>query len=55
VWKWTKRILGLVVIGFVLFYLVNQPAAAADSVRGIVGALGTALQSLVTFFTALAG
>jgi hypothetical protein len=54
-WKWTKRILFLVVLGFVLFYLVNQPAQAADSVRGIVAALGTALQSLVTFFTALAG
>ena len=53
--KWIRRILGLLVIGFVLFYLVNQPEGAADSVRGILAALGGALQSLVTFFTALTG
>ena len=47
-------VVGLV-IGFVLFYLVNQPQGAADSVRGILAALGGALQSLVTFFTALTG
>jgi hypothetical protein len=53
--RWIRRILGLLVIGFVLFYLVNQPQGAADSVRGILAALGGALQSLVTFFTALTG
>ena len=37
--KWIKRILGLLVIGFVLFYLVNQPEGAADAVRGILAAL----------------
>jgi hypothetical protein len=54
-WKWTRRILLLLAIGFVLYYLVNQPQAAADAVRGIAVAVGGALQSLITFFTALAG
>jgi hypothetical protein len=53
--KWIKRILGVLVIGFVLFYLVNQPQGAADAVRGAAAAVGTAISSLITFFNALAG
>ena len=32
--KWIKRMLLVLVVGFVLFYLVNQPQGAADAVRG---------------------
>lgn len=53
--KWFKRILGLLAIAFVLFYLVNQPQAAADAVRGVFSALGRAMDSIITFFTALTG
>lgn len=53
--KWIKRILGLLVIGFVLFYLVNQPQGAAEAVRGAAAAVGSAINSLITFFNALAG
>ncbi len=53
--KWVKRVLGVLVIGFVLFYLVNQPEGAADTVRGIIAWVGQAVTALITFFTALTG
>ena len=53
--KWIKRMLLLLVVGFVLFYLVNQPEGAAAAVRGAVAGVGTAVNSLITFFNALAG
>ena len=53
--KWIKRMLLVLVVGFVLFYLVNQPQGAADAVRGAAAAVGTAVSSLITFFNALAG
>lgn len=53
--KWIKRMLLLLVVGFVLFYLVNQPEGAAAAVRGAFAAVGTAVDSLITFFNALAG
>ncbi|MDN5761680.1 MAG: hypothetical protein L0H41_05120 [Microlunatus sp.] len=53
--RWIKRILGLLALGFVLFYLVNQPQGAADAVRGAAAAVGTAITSIITFFNALAG
>jgi hypothetical protein len=53
--KWIKRMLAVLVIGFVLFYLVNQPEGAAAAVRGAAAAVGNAINSLITFFNALAG
>lgn len=53
--KWIKRMLTVLVIGFVLFYLVNQPEGAASAVRGAAAAVGNAINSLITFFNALAG
>ena len=53
--KWIKRMLLVLVVGFVLFYLVNQPQGAADAVRGAAAAVGTTINSLITFFNALAG
>lgn len=53
--KWIKRMLVVLVVGFVLFYLINQPEGAAAAVRGAAGAVGAAINSLITFFNALAG
>jgi len=52
--KWTKKILFILVVGFCLFYLVQQPEGAAAAVRTVFGALVGAFQSIVTFFTSLA-
>ena len=53
--KWVKKILFVLVVLFACFYLVNRPEDAADAVRGAAGAVGTAINSLITFFTSLAG
>jgi len=53
--KWIKRILLILVVGFCLYYLVNQPEGAASAVRTVFAALATAFLSIITFFTSLAG
>jgi hypothetical protein len=52
--RWFKRFLFVLVVGFCLFYLVNQPAGAAAAVRNVIDALGRAISSIITFFTTLA-
>ena len=51
---WVKRILAVLVIGFFLFYLIQQPESAAAAVRTVFSAVGVAFQSIVRFFTSLA-
>ena len=51
--KWTKKILFILVVGFCLFYLIQQPEGAAEAVRSVFGALAGAFQAIVTFFTSL--
>ena len=51
---WIKRILDVVVVGFFLFYLIQQPEAAAGAVRTVFSAVGVAFDSIVRFFTSLA-
>jgi hypothetical protein len=51
--KWTKKLLFVIVVGFCLFYLVQQPEGAADAVRTVFGALVRVFQAIVTFFTSL--
>ncbi len=51
---WVKRILAALVVGFLLFYLITQPEAAAGAVRTVFAAVGVAFRSIVTFFTSLA-
>jgi uncharacterized membrane protein len=48
-----KKLLGVVAIAFALFYLLTQPAAAADAVRGAVAIVGDAFDALTTFITRL--
>jgi hypothetical protein len=53
--KWVKRILLVLLIGFALFYLIQQPESAAVAVRNIFGAVARAFSSILVFFTSLAG
>ena len=49
-----KKLLGVAVIAFALFYLLTQPQAAAEAVRGArSGSSATPSTRLVTFITAL--
>lgn len=48
---WIKRILLVLVVAFVLFYLFTRPEAAAEAVRTFLGAF----ESIGRFFTSLAG
>lgn len=48
-----KKLLGVVVIAFALFYLLTQPETAADGVRAGVEAVGDAFTALTAFVTAL--
>lgn len=53
--KFVKRALLVLVVGFCLFYLVQQPEGAAAAVRTVFGAVARAFQSIILFFTSLAG
>ncbi|HZA73906.1 MAG TPA: hypothetical protein VE476_13490 [Propionibacteriaceae bacterium] len=52
---WVRKVLLLLVVGFVLFYLIQRPESAAGAVRTFFGAVGMAFQAVVRFFTSLAG
>lgn len=52
--KWTKRILFFLIVGFALFYLIQQPEEAAAAVRTVFDAIGDAFSAIITFFTSLA-
>lgn len=52
--RWVKRLLFVLVVGFCLFYLINQPEGAAASVRTVFDAVARAVGSIITFFTSLA-
>lgn len=53
--KWVKRILLVLLVAFALFYLFAQPESAAVAVRNVFAAVGRAFNSLLIFFTSLAG
>jgi hypothetical protein len=48
-----KKGLTFLVIAFALFYLVTQPAAAADAVKAVGDAIGQTFESIIAFFNAL--
>jgi len=52
--KFVKRLVFVLVVGFCLFYVVNQPEGAAAAVRTVFLAVGRAFGSIITFFTSLA-
>ena len=47
-----KLAIGLV-IAFALFYMLTQPAGAAQAVRGAADAVGVAFNSILEFISAL--
>lgn len=51
--KWIKRIVVTIVVIFALFYLFTKPESAAEAVKTAGGAVGSAFDSIVTFFNAL--
>jgi hypothetical protein len=48
-----KKLVGLIVIAFAVFYLLTQPQSAADGVRGGVNAVGDVFNALTAFVTRL--
>lgn len=48
-----RKVVLLVVIAFAAFYLLTQPVAAADAVRGAVDAIFDAFEQLVRFASRL--
>jgi nucleoside recognition membrane protein YjiH len=52
---WVKRIIIFLLVGFFLFYLVSEPEAAANAVRGVFHGLALVFRSILIFFQTLAG
>ena len=52
---WVRKILLVLLVGFVLFYLIQRPESAAGAVQTVFGAIGAAFRSIVVFFNSLAG
>jgi succinate dehydrogenase hydrophobic anchor subunit len=48
-WKWITRIVGVIIIAFVIFYVFTRPEESAAAVRTFFGAF----DSLIRFFEAL--
>jgi uncharacterized membrane protein len=48
-----KRIVGLLAIALLIFFVITQPGAAATSVQNVGDTLRDAATSITTFFTAL--
>lgn len=48
-----KKVIGLLVIGFAVFYLLTAPAGAADAVSNAAGAVIDAFGQVGVFFDEL--
>ncbi|MEJ3656761.1 hypothetical protein WEH80_27760 [Actinomycetes bacterium KLBMP 9759] len=48
-----KKIVGLLAIALLIFFVVTQPDGAANSLSNIVGTLRDAAESVTRFFTRL--
>jgi hypothetical protein len=48
-----KKILGLIAIALLIFFVVTQPDSAANSVQNIAATLRDAANSITSFFTKL--
>lgn len=53
--KFVKRVLLVLLVGFCLFYLIQQPEGAASAVRTVFGAVARAFNAILLFFSSLAG
>ena len=48
-----QKLLVGVVVAFAAFYLLSQPAGAADAVKGAATGVGGAFESIIEFISAL--
>lgn len=48
-----KKIVGVLAIALLVFFIITQPGSAANSLQNIGGILADAANSVVTFFTEL--
>ncbi|MBD8605660.1 hypothetical protein IFT73_02225 [Aeromicrobium sp. CFBP 8757] len=48
-----KKVIALLVVGFVIYYLLNTPASAADAVSDAFGAIMDAFRQFGIFFNEL--
>ena len=48
-----RKIVGLLVLALLMFFVISQPTAAADSVQSIGDSLRGAATSITNFFTQL--
>ncbi len=48
-----KKGITFLIIAFALFYLVTQPAGAADAVKTVAGGIGQVFDAILKFFNAL--
>ena len=53
--KWVKWFIAFLIVGFLLFYLISNPVAAANAVQAVFAALAKVLNSIIVFFKSLAG
>ncbi|HYP45060.1 MAG TPA: hypothetical protein VEQ66_07695 [Propionibacteriaceae bacterium] len=53
--KWVRKVFVIIFAVFALFYLITRPEDAAAAVRTVFTALASAFQSIIVFFTSLAG
>ena len=45
-----KKLILALVAAFVIFYLITEPSRSADVVEGAIGAAGTGISRIGTFF-----
>lgn len=48
-----KKTVALLVVAFAAFYLLTQPEAAADAVKGAAAAVADGFEQIIRFLTAL--
>ncbi len=48
-----RKVIWIVVIALILFFVVTQPSSAAQAFQNIGDILGNAANSIITFFTEL--
>lgn len=53
--KWIRKALMIIFMVFAIFYLITRPEDAAAAVRNLFVALSKAFNSIIVFFTSLAG
>ena len=50
---WVRKVLLVLLVGFVLLYLIQRPESAAGAVRSFLAAIGAAFGAIVVFFNSL--